>query len=132
MMMSSVLESYTAFDERGENLAGSPALRSAAEWLARELGDEPLVLLARTDAALMICAATAMVRTAQTRVVRATLGREEWSAPQGAVLVEPVAPLPGLLANLQELLPGTKIVVLPGLPDTDQAATGTVRELVAA
>jgi hypothetical protein len=132
MMMSSVLESYTAFDERGEDLAGSPALRSAAEWLARELGEQPLVLLARTDAALMVCAATAMMRRAETRVVRATLGREDWSAPQGAVLVEPVAPLPGLLAHLQELLPQTTIVVLPRLSDIDQAATGPVRELVAA
>ena len=111
--MDDILQGYLEFDAAAERLAEDEALRSASEWLARHLPAGPTVLLARTDAAVMVCAACAVLREDTTRIERAPFGRIDWAPPLGAILVEPVEPSPGLLATIAERWPSLEPVVVP-------------------
>lgn len=111
-----VLSNYTAFDALANRLTQSSELREAGQWLADELPpNAAVVLLARTDAALMACAAAAVLREAPTTVQRAPLGRTDWNPPTTGVLVEPIAPTKGLLGTVASLCPTLPVLVLPSL-----------------
>jgi hypothetical protein len=112
--MGSILLDHQSFDREEALIGCSEVLRGASERLASQLPDRPAVLLARTDAALMCCAGASLLRKWPTEVRRAHIGRSGWAAPAGAVLVEAVAPLPGLLAMLRSQTPDVELVVLDG------------------
>lgn len=111
--MSSTLDRYLDFDRHNAELACDGSLRVAARWLAQELGDRAVVLLGRTDAALMVCAAAAVLRDGVTEVVRAPIGRTGWAPARDSILVEPVAPTPGLIETIEASCPGLEILVIP-------------------
>ena len=113
--MSWLVDRYAEFEAQSEAFGDSADLRAVAERLAAELPCGPLTLLARTDGALMCCAAVAMLREHPTRVERAHLGRRGWTPSPELILVEPVRPTAGLLATLQHELPGMGMVILDGL-----------------
>lgn len=106
---------HQEFDRQSALLGDSRALKRAAETLAGHLAAGPVTLLARTDAALLVCGAAAMLRDDDTHVLRAYIGRTGWSPPDGAVLVEPVEPTSGLLTTLERVSPELAVVVLPRL-----------------
>jgi hypothetical protein len=120
--MSSLLLDYGAFEAEGAALGLSETLREAAERLVAKLPEGPVVLLGRTDAALMCCAAAAMMRQWPTEIHRAQVGRAGWEPPAGAVLVEPVVPMPGLLAVLGWSLPRVDLLVLSQSSESAAAA----------
>ena len=112
-MENDVLSDYLAFERASDELAEGYALRSAAEWLTDRLPTTETVLLARTDAALMLCAACAVLREQPTTVHRAFFGRIGWTPPDEAILVEAPTPNPGLLDMLAEGWPELQTVAVP-------------------
>jgi hypothetical protein len=122
-MPSSALDTYRSFDQMSDRLADSAVIRRLAGWLADRLPNSEITLLGRTDAALILCSASAMLRRSPTRVQRAPLGRTGWQPEPGAVLVEPVAPAPGLIATLNEAWPHLKVLVVPSDVMSDLEAT---------
>jgi hypothetical protein len=118
--MDATLALHLEFDRQSALLGDSRALRRAADGVADHLESGPVTLLARTDAALLVCGAVAMLRDDDTHVLRAYIGRTGWRPPEGAVLVEPVEPAAGLLATLKRVAPGLAVLVLPRLAVGDR------------
>jgi hypothetical protein len=111
--VDSVLNVYQAFDLHADRVGRSAVLRPAAEWLADHLPAGDSILLARTDAALMVCAGCAVLRDSATTIERASFGRIGWTPADGAILVEPMAPTPGLLATLKDGWPSLELLTFP-------------------
>lgn len=112
--MDSTLAAHAAFAEHERYLLSNSAeLRAAAEQLKGQLSSGPARLLARTDGAFAVAAAASVLRSEQTIVERAFVGRTGWAAPAGAVLVETSAISQGLEATLRDTCPGVEILVLP-------------------
>jgi hypothetical protein len=112
--VDNVLNTYQAFDLHADRLGHSAVLRPAAKWLADHLPTGDSILLARTDAALMVCAGCAVLRDSVTTVERASFGRTNWTPADSAILVEPMTPTPGLLATIKDAWPSLEMLIFPG------------------
>jgi hypothetical protein len=112
-MNDDILHTYLAGDEAARRAGASAVMRSAAQCVVGALGEGPQLLIARTDAALMVCAATAMLRDGETSVTRAPVGRTGWEPPANAILVEVDRLAPGLRETLKARWPGLEIMVVP-------------------
>lgn len=111
--MKDLLDEERQAHRRRSSLEPAGALKAAGARLAGTVGDGSVVLLARTDEALMVCAAAAALREDATAVRRACVGRPPAGENERAVLVELQEPSASTALLLSRAWPGLDVQVLP-------------------